>query len=288
MSLYPFRYFGGKVSKLTWILPLLRAPDEERRYVEPFCGSSAVALNRNHPKPRLVFLNDIDGKVINFYECLRQNTELLTEQLIFTPSHEEEHRRALEYLEGWKYNPDKPDVEAARCFAVRIFQTFGGGFFADRSATWNPYSKVSDEAYAVDLREIARKIRHFHYHNDDALKIIKKRDKHGTFFYTDPPYLHSTRVAGAREAYANEPDDAWHERFLTLAQKSRGYFAISGYHSDLYDDMLAGWHVHEGTFTSSWKINEGAVFDERVEVLWTNYNPAEIRPADREPDLFDI
>ena len=53
----------------------------------------------------------------------------VNDQIIADPrSHEVEQRRALDYLVEWKYNPDKPDVEAAWAFAVRIMQSFAGGF----------------------------------------------------------------------------------------------------------------------------------------------------------------
>src|SRR5713101_3717156 len=61
-----FGYYGGKFSHLDFILPLL--PTHYRHYCEVFGGSAAVLINR--PPAPVETYNDLDGEVVNFFECL--------------------------------------------------------------------------------------------------------------------------------------------------------------------------------------------------------------------------
>lgn len=56
-KLLPFSYFGGKYTHLNWILPLL---PERNAYLEPYCGSAVVLLNREIYEER--GFERIDGK----------------------------------------------------------------------------------------------------------------------------------------------------------------------------------------------------------------------------------
>ncbi|MEV1247903.1 hypothetical protein ACIBO2_29475 [Nonomuraea sp. NPDC050022] len=54
-------------------------------------------------------------------------------------------------------------------------------------------------------------------------------------FYLDPPYLRSTRnVSGEMEA------DDQHRHLLELLNSCRGAVVLSGYRSELYDEVLSG------------------------------------------------
>lgn len=68
-----FNYFGGKSRYLDWLLPLLHVP--AHHYVEPFCGSAVVFLNKiPHP---IETINDLDGRLINFFRVLREQPDKL-------------------------------------------------------------------------------------------------------------------------------------------------------------------------------------------------------------------
>ncbi len=64
-----FGYYGGKFSHLDFILPLL--PTHFTHYCEVFGGSAAVLINR--PPAPVETYNDLDGEVVNFFECLRDH-----------------------------------------------------------------------------------------------------------------------------------------------------------------------------------------------------------------------
>ena len=261
-----FRYYGGKNIHLDWLLPLMPAAHNEDAYVEPFCGSCAVALNRKHGGRKRIILNDANCEVVNFFMALREQPELLTHKLRYSPHSKYE----LGQAKSVKINPDKmPDVNAARAFAIKINHSFSC------ISNWATNATFFNERRLANYADIAEAIRYFHFHNDDALKIIRQFDKPSVFIYADPPYLMETRTgAGYANELNNERD--YHIRLLELATQSQAQFAISGYHSPLYDEALADWHCFECNTAITAKRKTNGDKSSRIEVLWCNYNPAEL------------
>lgn len=81
--------------------------------------------------------------------------------------------------------------------------------------------------------------------------------------YVDPPYLHETRTSNAR--YRCEYQVADHVRLLTCLKSLPPEIQIilSGYPSQLYEDLLPGWRSKE--FQA---MTRGGV---RTEKIWMNY-----------------
>ena len=104
----------------------------------------------------------------------------------------------------------------------------------------------------------------------DALSFLRSFDYRSgrTFIYCDPPYLMSTR-SSQRDLYRCEmATEAQHRELLTLVTSLPCAVMISGYQSDLYDEMLAGWNV-----ISFEAITRGGTM--ATEYVWMNY-PAPI------------
>lgn len=82
--------------------------------------------------------------------------------------------------------------------------------------------------------------------------------------YCDPPYLRDTRRSDRAYYGGHEMTDADHERFLTVATRLPFPVQISGYASELYADMLAGWRtIHFQAMTRRGPATE---------TLWMNYD----------------
>ena len=109
--------------------------------------------------------------------------------------------------------------------------------------------------------EVAERLRKVQIENRPALEVIKRFDYENTFMYIDPPYLLETRRA---KQYKCEMDDAEHVRLLSLLQKSQAKIMISGYASELYDDMLTGWNRQE-------LVSHAEMGKPRTEIIWMNY-----------------
>lgn len=64
----PFPWFGGKRQAAPVVWALL---GDVAHYVEPFCGSLAVLLERPHPCNRTYYsetVNDADGLLVNWFQ----------------------------------------------------------------------------------------------------------------------------------------------------------------------------------------------------------------------------
>lgn len=267
-----FGWYGGKFSHLDWLLPLL---PQATHFCDVFGGSAAVIINRA-PSPVETY-NDVDTELVNFFHVLRNHPDELIRQIGLTPFSKKELALAC--------GPQPADltvVERARRFYVRarqvrtgLAQTASEGRWAHCTLTSRAgmAGAVSRWLGAVEaLPEIAQRLLRIQIENDTAVRTIERYDSPETLFYCDPPYVHSTR--GDSKAYAHELTDVHHRELATALHTIEGKAAVSGYHSPLYDELFEGWHVTEA---NSKMIH--STKDERTEVLWTNYDPAEARAS---------
>lgn len=259
-----FGWYGGKFSHLDWLLPLLPTC---HHYCEPFAGSAAVLLNR---RPSAVeTYNDIDGDAVNFFRVLRDRGEELTRVISLTPFSREEFHLAINgSTQGIS------DVERARRFYIRARQARSG---LAQTATLGRWANCKDTSRAgmsgvvsrwlggvEALDDISERLLRVQIENRPALDVIRLYDSAGTFFYCDPPYLHSTR--GDSKAYGFEMSDTEHEALASTLNGIRGKAAVSGYRNDKMDTLFAGWRRFDAPEKMSHTIKQM-----RQECVWMNY-----------------
>jgi DNA adenine methylase len=255
----PFTYFGGKTSIADQIAALL--PPHEH-YVEAFAGSLAVLLAKGlSPKETA---NDIDGDIVNFWRMLRDRPDELIRACSLTP-----HSRA-EYAAA--YEPAADDLERARRTWVAISQGRAGtlqqtGWRNLITGNGRSGSVPGDLAgYVGRMASITQRLARVTLECRPAIDVIKDCGASpDVLIYADPPYLGAVRSGGAtyrRELRA--PRD--HEQLAAALRACRATVVLSGYHSPLYEDLYAGWHVTMITSGSG----QGSVWKDRTEVLWSN------------------
>lgn len=129
-------------------------------------------------------------------------------------------------------------------------------------------------AYTVNHNDMARATT---YRNGDAQYRFIHADAHqylryhapftgNEFVYSDPPYLFVTRKQRYRPIYNYEYTVAQHVELLDLLKALPCPVMISGYESDIYNDMLTGWHK-DSTQTTT---RGGSL---ATEIIWMNYPP---------------
>jgi site-specific DNA-adenine methylase len=97
----------------------------------------------------------------------------------------------------------------------------------------------------------------------DGVQYLKEYPFIGNeMVYCDPPYLRETRKR-KRKFYIFEYTYEQHVELLEVIKRLPCMVMISGYESDLYQEMLKGWHVKK--FQS--KTHSGVA----TEWLWMNY-----------------
>ena len=99
--------------------------------------------------------------------------------------------------------------------------------------------------------------------NIDAMELIKRYDSKDTLIYCDPPYLPELRK---KNIYAQEMSLENHIKLLELLKRSKSKIVLSGYDSELYNDMLSNWFTAEKETTVQMGLH-------RTEKLWMNFIP---------------
>jgi DNA adenine methylase len=174
----PLKWAGGK----RWLVSQLKPfwlRQQERRYVEPFCGGLAVVLGL---LPKHALLNDINPHLINFY---RQTQGGLTLEI------ESRNDEKLFYHHRNRFNElikqgQQETPEAAQLFYYLNRTCFNGLCRFNRSGEFNvPFGTYSSINYPTDFHRYQKALRKWTFTNVDIASLpIEEND----FVYADPPY----------------------------------------------------------------------------------------------------
>ena len=253
------KYPGAKWRLADWIIE--RMPPHVG-YVEPFFGSGAVFFNK--PKSKIETIADLDGSVVRFFRTCRERPEELAYAISMTPWSREE------FLKSDFCDEAVDDVEAARQFCVRCWQTFGARMRCktgwrnttgksvntgpDNPSMWNRLPSV--------VYEVAQRLKDAQIENRPAIEVIKNNNGQQVLIYADPPYVRSTRTLNG-DQYRHEMTDADHENLLRTLKEHTGMVMLSGYDCEMYRDMLSDWCME----CVAAKAERGV---SRTECLWMN------------------
>lgn len=252
------KYPGSKWSIADWIISFF---PPHHSYLEPFFGSGAVLFNK--PRSHIETINDMDGNVVNLFECIRSDPERLAKAIYMTPYAREVYDRAFEEVPEDKF-------ERALNFYIRL--NMGHGFRTNgEKVGWKNDVQGRERAYASTdwcnlperIMNTAERLRGVQIENRPAVELIPRFNFENVLIYCDPPYMLNTRHG---KQYRCEMNEADHEELLTLLLAHKGPAIISGYETELYNNMLAGWNKEKTTIYSQ-------VCSKKREVLWMNYEP---------------
>ena len=107
------KYRGGKTREIPRFLQYI--PDDFNRYIEPFLGGGAVYF---HIEPETAVLNDINERLITFYQQLKNNYPQMRQQLDELQIQYEENQLAYKRLK--LQNPDERVPNANEDLYYRI------------------------------------------------------------------------------------------------------------------------------------------------------------------------
>lgn len=116
-----------------------------------------------------------------------------------------------------------------------------------------------------EIIQAAERLRGVQIENRPAVELIKKFNFKNVLIYCDPPYMLEARHG---KQYRCEMDEKGHEELLKILLQHKGAVLISGYDTELYQDMLRGWERRE-------TISYSQVCSKKKEVLWMNFEPFE-------------
>lgn len=253
------KYPGAKWGIADWVISFF---PKHHSYLEPFFGSGGVFFNKN--KSNIETINDLDGEVVNLFECIRNDPEKLAHYVYFTPYSLEVYNK-VHSREPPVDRYDRAGRLLVRCNMGHGFRTTG------ERVGWKRDVAGRERAYAAkawcDLPDIiidtAERLRGVQIECTPAVSLIPKFNSADVLIYCDPPYLLSTRHG---KQYRHEMTEEDHLQLLDVLKKHRGSVLLSGYPSDMYDTELRGWH-RETTLTTD------LLSQVKKEVLWMNFEP---------------
>ena len=262
--LIAFGWYGGKFSHLDFLIPLF--PENATHFCDVFGGSAAVLLNVK-PYPIETY-NDLDSELVNFFAALRNHGSELIKAIGLTPFSREELIHAC--------TPTKniTPLERARRFYIRARQTRTGLAQTSSEGRWAHCVLTSRAGMAgavsrwlgsvEGLAEITQRLQRVQIENAPALEVIQRYDTTETLFYLDPPYVHAAR--GDVTAYGFEMTDQDHIALAAVLGQIRGRALLSGYRTELYDDLYRDWKRVDAK-----RKNCHSVRKPRQESVWMNF-----------------
>ena len=254
------KYPGSKWSIAKRIISLF---PEHHSYLEPFFGSGAVLFNK--PRSNIETVNDLDGNVVNLFEWIRKDPERLAHEIYYTP-----YARQV-YEDAFASVPED-SLEKAVNFYIRL--NMGHGFRTNgEKVGWKNDVQGREKSYASQdwcrlpekIMQAAERLRGVQIECRPAIDVMQRFNYKNVLLYLDPPYMPNVRHG---KQYLHEMyDEKSHRELLEAARGHKGPVLVSGYGTELYNDMLAGWHREETTCYSQ-------VCSKKREVLWMNFKPA--------------
>lgn len=263
------KYPGSKWGIAEWIISHF---PKHHSYLEPFFGSGAVFFNK--PPSDIETINDLDGNVVNLFDCIRRDPEKLARELHLIPYAREIYDRAF------AQDPTDP-FERAVNFYTRL--NMGHGFRTNgEKVGWKNDVHGRERAYAVRewnilperIMEAAKRLKDAQIEHMDAVELIRRFNHSDVLIYCDPPYVLQTRHG---KQYRCELDDAGHQGLLDVLIEHKGPVILSGYDNEMYKNRLRGWHREEKTAYSQ-------IASRKQEVIWMNFEPYE----PKQQTLFDF
>lgn len=272
-----FNYFGGKT---TWLDELYKYFPNHRYFLDLFCGSMSVTLNKQPSE--MDTANDLNSDIYNFFSVLRDEPELLFRAVELTMVSRNEYNNCFPINA-----PGISNVERARRFFVRCRMSFQGsgikestGFNACIRTSERGVSKnVSKYLSAVEkLPAVVDRLKHIQIENLDYREILQRHNSHEHFIYVDPPY--ELRKRKYKKWYQHEFEDKDHIELSEKLRTSKSMIMISHYKSEFYDELYHDWNYlmlpARGHSMKNGKVTE--------ECIWFNYPHSRTRIA--QLDLF--
>ena len=262
----PVARIGGKAMLTGWLKGFI---PEHTCYVELFAGSASLLFSKEPSKVEI--LNDIDGELINLYQCIqhREKRPKLAELLQELPY-------SRQVFNDLKYGADIPDEDIER--AARYFylsrasfagDTIRGGFAIPSVTGRNPARSYQNALNS--LEDVAERLQGITIECLPYQECIRRYDSPSTFFYVDPPYLENEHF------YGNGFTVADHSELAAILHRIKGKAIVSHYDNDTYQSFYESFNCHrKQSFKGSFKSN-GEGKPETAECIWLNYRPAGTR-----------
>ena len=233
----PLRWAGSKRKSL----PMLRRylPADITTYIEPFAGSACLAFTLDQCG---MILGDINPRLIEFYEHLRDAPELLHAAYSALPSTPDDYYRVRA-----QYNESAPSLDRAAQFLYLNRYCFNGIYRVNSKGAFNvPWGgdKVGKPLSCDELVIASKVLASAQLVCGDFERVVLDNIDADSFVYLDPPYAsNETRVFREyhEDSFATEDWD----RFVDVLRKidAAGARFLLSYAGAPLNARFGGWNV---------------------------------------------
>ena len=223
-------YFGGKFYLVDKLLPLF---PHHISYVEPFCGSCVLLLNKR--KSRCETVNDYNKDIWNLFNVVKNKPEEFSRHFNFMV------KSRFQFQLYNQQDPDKlNDVERAVRYYYLLRFSFGSkmlnpSFATHRDSKHNgiDFSNIHDLIYKVYDR-----IKSVCIENLDYAECIRRYDKDTTFFFIDPPYLNEGIKKKKSRYYVYDFNESKFKQLNEVLKSIRGKFLMTVQNEDFTRNLF--------------------------------------------------
>lgn len=255
------RWPGGK-SKMTKILDKF-LPKEVDKYLETFVGGGSVLLHIIQKyNPQVIYANDIDENLINYYNNVKNNPQSVIDECLEIKN---------------KYNKDsftdefyKLNREKASHFFISNKTSFSG-------LNKNYSSQAYDRNFSIrcinKIKDISSILKTTNFLNTDFINLNNFiEDISGYFIYLDPPYF------GNKDKGLYGKDGKLHKNFNHLElfewvkkHSPNNKIMISYDDSPYIRELYKDFNIYGFDFIYSMTNTGGNLCKEGKEIVITNY-----------------
>lgn len=206
----PIRWAGSKKRVLNDMLESFKRDKEN--YIEPFLGSGVVMINvlNNNVETlhyKNIYVNDINGNIIDFYKMLKSKPKKLINDLIELSDKyndmDNEDKEKMYYEIRDRFNNFEENKSVYFYFLMKV--GFNGVYRENKSGKFNvPFGRK--EKFIVQeasLLTISKLIKNVHFYNLSYDKFLDKLSKKGilndSFMYCDPPYIPDDKLVSQKQ-----------------------------------------------------------------------------------------
>lgn len=239
-------------------------------YVEPFLGGASVFFAKQDItslKTSINILSDINGELMNFWQFIRDHSEIMRKALLAVPY----SKKAFDI---WKNQAEPKPLSVVSAMRYFILSRMSRGGLRDdfsESARQRRGKPEGESAYETAINNFPLAASFFKgsslYTRDFEITIKEWYKEKRALMFVDPPFLPETRVA--KEMYIDEMSIESHHRLLNLLVCSEAKIILAGYDSELYRDILKGWTIIK--LDQPNRQGQGKTLSRKVQCMWRNY-----------------
>lgn len=259
-SLFP--YFGGKfylVNRLVALFP------KHKTYVEPFCGSAVILLNKKPSFQEVI--NDKNDDIINLFNVVKNKPEEFYESFRYTFS------ARTTFYQLVRQDPSTlTDVQRAfRFFYIQRHAVNGIQGRASFRTSRGSKQTVNYSTLKRLIDTVYERIKDIKIENLDFREVFKSYDHKRNFFYLDPPYFEEKHSQGKKCEYLHAFTYKDFTDLKDCCTNMQGKFLMSlnntPYIRELFSDFIIK-SIHHQWGTKSRVGSDNSV----TELLISNYD----------------